>query len=159
MQKLLGIIFCLLVLSGCAKMPVKGDYTVLDAPPVIEADAETGLVYFLRESAFMGGGITYFIWEDQEKIGLLRSGSYFIHKAKSGQHTYWAETEAKTHLTLNVDAGKTYYVLGGVSMGVWAGRPSLEVVTEGVAQGMLPKLKYTRLSTVDEASKFKKDAQ
>lgn len=41
----------------------------------------------------------------------------------------------------------------------WAGRPSLAVVTEGVTQGMPPKLKYTRLSTADEASEFKKDIQ
>lgn len=156
MKKLIFMFIAVFVLSGCAKMPVRGEYTILDAAPILEVDNEAAIVYFLRENAFIGGGVTYYIWEDTSKIGLLRSGSYFTHKSKPGLCTYWAETEAKTTLTLNVDAGKTYYILGGVNMGVLIGRATLSEVSESVAKELLPNLKYTRLSTPEEYEAYEK---
>ena len=101
-------LICLLALAmavalgaGCAKMLVRG-YYMQDTPPQIVPDQESAVVYFLRESAFTGGGITYFIFEDDTKIGLLKSGSYFIHKATPGKHTYLAETESRAAVTLDI---------------------------------------------------------
>lgn len=161
MKKLFALLMVwgMVVLCGCAKTPSRSEYTEMNVAPHIEADADSGIVYFLRESAFFGGGISYYIWEDTQKVGLLRSGSYFVHKATIGQHTYWAETESKAFVTLKVDAGKTYYVVGGVGMGMWAGRPTLEIVTEPVASGLLPDLKYTRLSTEEEQEQYKAKQQ
>lgn len=157
MKKMFALLAILVVavLCGCAKTPSRSEYTEMNAAPQIEADTDSGIVYFLRESAFFGGGISYYIWEDTQKIGLLRSGSYFAHKATVGQHTYWAETESKAFVTLTVDAGKIYYVVGSVGMGMLAGRPTLEIVTEPVAKALMPDLKYTRLSTIEEQEQYK----
>lgn len=132
-------------LVGCAKMPQRDEYTKLAVAPTMQADDEHGLVVFLRESAFVGGGVSYYIYEDTQKIGVLRSGTWFMHKAKPGQHTYWAETESKDVTTVTVEPNKKYYVLGGVSMGAWAGRPTLKEVTEPVAAPLLKDLEYLQL--------------
>jgi hypothetical protein len=145
----------LLSLVGCAGMPGRYDYKVLEQVPVVEPDKMHGVVCFLREDAFTGGGISYFVMEGDQKIGLLRSGSYFMIKADSGQHTYWAETEAKDYVTVDVEAGQCNYVIGGVALGMWAGRPSLEEVTQSAAQRLLPELDYTILTTAEEAKILK----
>ena len=154
-------LICLLALAmavalgaGCAKMPVRGDY-MQDTPPQIVPDQESAVVYFLRESAFTGGGITYLIFEDDTKIGLLKSGSYFIHKATPGKHTYLAETESRAAVTLDIQPGQTYYIEGSVGMGFWAGRPQLTEITKPVADKLLPDLKYIRLATPEETDAYK----
>lgn len=154
-------LICLLALTmavalgaGCAKMPVRGDY-MQDTPPQVVPDQESAVVYFLRESAFTGGGITYFIFEDDTKIGLLKSGSYFIHKATPGKHTYLAETESRAAVTLDIQPGQTYYIEGSVGMGFWAGRPQLTEITKPVADKLLPDLKYIRLATPEETDAYK----
>ena len=156
---LLALAVCA-VLAGCAKMPLREDYVYEQPAQTAVADAETGLIYFFRESAFTGGGISYFIIEDDTKIGLLKSGTYFVHKATQGKHTYWAETEARSAVTLDIQAGQTYYIEGGVNIGMWAGRPQLTEVTRPVADKFLPELKYIRLSTEEEAAQIRaKDRQ
>jgi hypothetical protein len=158
MRKLIMALLAMMVTltTGCAKMPLKADYVYEKAPQAVTADATSAAVYFLRESAFFGGGISYFIFEDAQKIGMLKSGTYFIHKAMPGQHTYWAETEGKSAVTLDIQAGRTYYVEGGVGLGFLAGRPQLSEVTKAVAERTLSSgLKYVRLSTEEEAAQIK----
>jgi len=140
------------MMAGCAKMPLREDYVYEQPAQAATADDSAGLIYFYRESAFTGGGISYFIFEDATKIGLLKSGTYFTYKATPGKHTYLAETEARSAVTLDVQAGQTYYIEGGINIGMWAGRPQLTEVTKPVADKLLPGLKYIRLSTEEEAA-------
>lgn len=143
-----------LIMCACAKMPLRGDY-VEDVPPALTESEDEGTVYFLREGAFMGGGISYFIHEDDQKIGLLKSGSYFIHRTSPGKRTFWAETEAKAAVTLDIEAGKTYYIEGSVGLGMWAGRPELTEITKPMADKLLPDLKYIRLASPAETQEYK----
>ncbi len=142
-------------LTGCATMPTRGDYVVLDAAPAIVPDAESGVVCFLRESSFMGSGISYFVQENGQNIGLLRSGSYFLHKTAPGPHTYTAETEAMASVTITVQAGKNSYVQGDIGMGFLAGRPQLTEITEQVATPLLSEgMEYTRMSSPEEKARY-----
>ena len=150
-----SLIVTVLLVAGCAKMPLRGDYVKEPVAPVIVPDANHGVVYFVRDSAFGGAGISYFIFEDTKKIGLLKSGTYFIHKTTPGKHTYLAETEARAAVTLDVEAGKTYYIEGNVGMGFWAGRPQLTEITEPVAKQYLSDLDYVRLATPEETEAYK----
>nr|WP_246387943.1 DUF2846 domain-containing protein [Desulfovibrio intestinalis] len=140
-------------------MPVRGDYIEEKAPPQISVEEHTATIVFFREWAFTGGGITYFVTEDTKNIGLLKAGSYFIYKALPGKHTYSAETEARSSVTLDVQSGQIYYVEGGIGMGFWAGRPQLIEVTKPVFDKIKPELKYIRLATPEEAAHFKDKEQ
>ncbi|MBQ3059576.1 MAG: DUF2846 domain-containing protein [Desulfovibrio sp.] len=149
-----GLLLLFMLAVGCAKMPLRGDY-IKDTPPQITADADSAVIYFVREGAFGGGGISYFIFEDTQKIGLLKSGTYFMHRATPGKHTYLAKTESRAAVTLDVKAGETYYIEGTVGMGFWAGRPELREITKAVAEQYLPELEYVRLATPEEQEAYK----
>ncbi len=144
MKKLLILLVCCAFLAGCGAMPKKGEFVEGGTPPVLQADGESALITFLRESAFVGGGVSYYIYEDGKVIGALKSGTWFLHKASPGQHTYMAETESKSIVSLTLEAGKNYYVLGGVTMGVLAGRPELKESTEQYAKPLLKDLDYIK---------------
>ena len=145
----------LIIGSGCAKLPQRADY-VKEPAPQMSADENHALIYFVRPSAFGGAAMSYFIHEDTTPIGVLKSGTYFMHKALPGKHTYWAETEARASVLLDVKAGETYYVEGSVGLGFWAGRPELREVTKAVVDGYMPDLEYIRLATEQESADFKR---
>ena len=110
MKKLLSfsIVTILFLISvGCAKMPLRGDYVEEKSPPQMQADAQSAAIIFFREWAFTGGGMSYFITEDTNNIGLLKAGSYFAYRAAPGKHTYSAETEARSSVTLDIQPGQT----------------------------------------------------
>ena len=131
------------MLNACATMPSHQNLVVTTPPSQIKAAQDKALVCFLRESQFLGGGVSYFIYDGELQIGGLRSGSYFIYNTDPGQHTFWAETETKVFVTLDLDAGQEYFVVGGVTMGAWIGHPTFTQVTPEVALPMLPDLDYT----------------
>ena len=149
----LSVVFLLSV--GCARMPLRGDYVEEKVPPQIVADEQSAAIVFFREWAFTGGGMTYFVTEDTKNIGLLKAGSYFIYKASPGKHTYSAETEARSSVTIDTQPGQIYYVEGGIGMGFWAGRPQLSEVTKPVFEKIKTDLKYIRLATPEETEQFK----
>lgn len=162
MKRLLSfsIVALLFLLSvGCAKMPLRGDYVEEKSPPQMQADEQSASIVFFREWAFTGGGMSYFITEDTKDIGLLKAGSYFAYRATPGKHTYSAETEARSSLTLDIQPGQTYYIEGGIGMGFWAGRPQLSEVTKPIFDKVKSDLKYIRLATPEEAAQFKEKEQ
>lgn len=144
MKKVLLLLTCFIMLSitGCASMPKKSDYTLLETAPQIEANEQSALIYFFREKSFIGAGVSYYVNENGERIGVIRNGSYFVLNAPTGQHTYSAETESTVTVTINVEAGKNYYIEGGVGMGMFMGRPTLNIVTEDYAKPKLNGLDY-----------------
>lgn len=60
-----------------------------------------------------------------------------------GQHTLWSQVISQDAVTLDVEAGKTYYVKGDVRMGVYAGRPKFTRMPDDQAQSDLAELTGT----------------
>jgi len=46
--------------------------------------------------------------------------------------------------------GATYYIEGGVRMGIWIGIPSLTLVPEQISKNAIQKLKYMELTKIPE---------
>ena len=108
-------------------------------PPQPENQA---LVYFFRARHFAGGGISYNIKENDKVIGAIANGTYFFEIVDPGEHTFTASTEATVSRTINAEAGKTYYVECSVTMGIFAGRPDMKIVTQEESSAILPNLVY-----------------
>ena len=140
-SKWAGIAVALLA-AGCASV----EYKEIDTMPEVRADE--GLVYFFREKKFAGSAVSYYIYEDNRRIGALKNGTFFYVRAEPGTHTYTAKTEATETVTLEVEAGETYYIKGEVDMGFFAGRPDLTIVAAQEGQSEIPNLKY---AVVEEA--------
>lgn len=100
-----------------------------------------GQVVFFREKKFAGAAVKYKVREGETELGKLGSGTYFIASVAPGTHQYTVHSEAKDVLTLEVEAGETYYVLGSVTMGFMAGRPNLSPSDEAAFNGMAKDLK------------------
>ena len=102
-----------------------------------------GLVVFFREKKFAGSAIRYKVREGTTELGTLLSGGYFVHVAEPGAHAYTVHSEAKDVMNLEVEAGETYFVIGGITMGFMAGRPNLSQSDQAVFDSMKAKLKLT----------------
>lgn len=103
--------------------------------------AGKGQVVFFREKKFVGGAMSYKVREGEAELGKLSNGSYLVLEVEPGTHQYYMQGETKDALTLEVEAGETYYVQGGISMGVLAGRPNLSPSDQAAFEAMAPKLK------------------
>jgi hypothetical protein len=100
-----------------------------------------GQIVFFRPSKFVGGAIGYKVREGETELGKLSNGSFFVHTTEPGAHAYVVHSEAKDVLNLEVEAGETYFVVGGVTMGVLAGRPNLSPSDQAAFTAIAAKLK------------------
>ena len=116
--------------------PAAGTGSKIAPPPVGK-----GQVVFFRDKKFVGGGVTYKVREGETELGKLSNGTYFVYVAEPGAHEYTVHSEAKDILNMEVEAGETYYVTGGITMGVFAGRPNLSPSDETAFNALEGKLK------------------
>lgn len=108
----------------------------IGAPP-----AGKGQIVFFREKKFVGGAVSYKVREGENELGKLSNGTYFVSVVEPGAHEYTVHSEAKDILNLEVEAGETYYVTGGITMGVFAGRPNLSPSDQAAFDALASKLK------------------
>jgi len=53
-----------------------------------------------------------------------------LHITKEGLNSLWAKTEAKSEVPVDIKMGKVYYLRCSVSMGLFVGRPNIELVDQ-----------------------------
>jgi hypothetical protein len=100
-------------------------------PPASGADrispppAGKGQVVFFRASKLMGAALSFSVHEGDQGVGKLGNGSYFVTVEDPGQHTFTIQSEATDSLTLEIEAGETYYVKQTIGVGIMMGRPHL----------------------------------
>jgi len=117
----------MLVLSSCAGLgPV---YQKVEMVP-----DNVGLVYIYRPSSFVGGGVSYDVKVGEIPITTLYNGGYYPYFSKTGEVEFWAKTESKSSVTLDIKAGQTYYIKGTVGVGFIVGRPHLMVISSEVGE-------------------------
>lgn len=133
---LLALMTSLIV--ACASEPPKPPpSTVTAAPPAAPAvgapsapdsgtSAGTATVIFYRPSKFVGGAVGFIVREDKTELGKLRSGKFFVLHVAQGKHTYTVHSEVSDQLTIDADAGETYYIEGEIGVGVVVGRPHIK---------------------------------
>lgn len=102
-----------------------------------EVGPDQGLVVFYRPSSFKGGGIRVGVNHAEGMVGQLVNGTYLHKFLAPGAHTFWSQVISQDTITVNVEAGKTYYVLAEVRIGVYAGRPKFTLVSEAQAMSAL----------------------
>ncbi|MBS0613697.1 MAG: DUF2846 domain-containing protein, partial [Proteobacteria bacterium] len=126
------------LLTACATEPAKSpapppspatDASAAAAPAaaaIAVPEQGKGMVVFYRPSGFAGAAIGFIVREGTTELGKLRSGKYFVLQVAPGKHTYVVHSEAKDELTIDVDAGETYYIEGEVGMGILVGHPHIK---------------------------------
>ena len=126
---------------GLALMMSSVPVTYAESAGIPDAKEGKGLVVFYRSSAFGGGAVRFNLNQDQKPVGALNSGTFLYRDVDPGQHTFWSQAISKDSVTIDVVAGKTYYIKGVVQTGLLVGRPKLTVVSEAEARPAIARLK------------------
>jgi Protein of unknown function (DUF2846) len=111
------------VAAAPASAPAAASTPAADIPP---PPAGAATVVFFRPWKFVGGGVGFIVREGTAELGKLRAGKYFVLHVAPGKHTYTVHSEATDNLTIDADAGETYYIEGEIGVGVLVGHPHIK---------------------------------
>ena len=120
--RLVVVMLLTLTSLGCASLG--SPYHALPSVPDDKA-----LVYVYRPKSFIGAAISYTVHAGETPVVKLVNGGYRAYVADPGETEFWAKTEARSSVTERLEAGKVYYLKGGVGVGLVAGRPKLSFVS------------------------------
>ena len=99
-----------------------------------EKSAEQGTVIFYRTRNVKGSAIGLNIsGGDTGNVGVLSNGSKIVKKMPIGEFTFFVNSPSiagQDSVTINVEAGKTYYVEGKTKWGWPAARPGFTLMDE-----------------------------
>ncbi|MGA2400608.1 MAG: DUF2846 domain-containing protein [Syntrophobacteraceae bacterium] len=132
-------------LSGCATpmaVPLKdqGKYASV-------RDPNKGLIFIYRESSTAGLLRGIYIKANGKRVGALNSGTYFVYEANPGPVTFAAEDwiHGDRTRTIDIEAGKEYYIRGTLTMGVPDAEPHIEIVNDIEGKAAIEGLKYSTI--------------
>ena len=97
-------------------------------PVAVPAEAKA-ILFFYRESRFMGGGLRPSLYVDDVEVAWISSGSYLKVAVPAGDHLIYADNKDEA-LTFPTESGTTYYFRVGIRAGILKGHGKLEPVSE-----------------------------
>jgi hypothetical protein len=107
-----ALVFVMGMLSGCASPWMKPTQVINPSP-------NYAVVNFLRPS-WIVGRIDFWVWDQDDLVGVLTSNNYIQYKAVPGEHIFIVDAWNSVAIKANVVAGKSYYVRATSRMS-WAG--------------------------------------
>ena len=125
-----------LVLTGCASVMGQKFQEA-------SVKQDTARIYIYRPWTMVGGAVSYPVYINGEKIFQLPHTAYYVYYADPGEVFITAKTlENEASVKLRAEAGKTYYIKGGTSLGQFAGRATLAEVHPNTGKKEIVKCKY-----------------
>ncbi len=83
--------------------------------PVTKIPDGQALVYIYRPGSMVGAAVHYTVNANDKKVSdaHLKNKTYLVFFAEPGSYNIWAQVaDTRREVTLDVEAGKTYYVRG-----------------------------------------------
>ena len=108
--------------------------SVMQTSSSYAAPAGKALIVFYRPAAFAGGAIRFNVQHTDGPVGQLTSGAVLQKVVNPGSNTFWSQVISQDAITIEAQAGQTYYVRGDVRIGLYAGRPKFTQVSEAQAR-------------------------
>lgn len=141
-----SLIVCMLA-GTAAAAAAAGDYAVKDKKNKTKGEPTEGmaLVYVVRPSN-LGAAIKFWVFADDQVIGLTRGKSYAFALVPEGSHLFWAKAENTSTLEMEVVGGRTYYLKTVPRMGFGKARVNLSMTTEDEAMRVIEKGGYMTLT-------------
>lgn len=135
---LFGILVVLV--SGCAS--TKQSVRIPDVSVPVE-DATKARIYVIRPALF-GGAVQMKVTDNDGLIGKTGPQSYLVWERAPGEAFVTSKAEKPCSVTLEVEAGKAYYILQRVEPGVWYARCRMEQIDDERAQKFLKECKLAQ---------------
>jgi len=144
----LALMCIVLALTGCASGVKYKDMS----SSIATLSPDQGRIYFFRSSSMVGAALQPDIRLDGAVVGESKPGGFFYIDSAAGGHEVSTATEVERKLTLMLDKGETKYVKTSISLGVFVGHVTPELVSQEDAMQELPELSYTGTQAVPNAS-------
>jgi hypothetical protein len=119
-----------LELKACGSKEIKySANTDKKQHPVPEPPADKALIFVIRPTMW-GNKVQTKLAVDGQWVGVNRGDNYFFLTLDPGEHYFCSDSENRSIITLNVEAGKTYYLQQKIKAGMWKARNKLAVLDE-----------------------------
>lgn len=111
-----------------------------DSIPLVK---EKGQVYFIRSTGFAGSATAFTAFIDEALVCKLNNKKYSIHEVMPGKHTFTVQFAGKNAkakaepISINIEAGKTYYIQMVFQSGFVKNNLYCQEVTESSAKTIL----------------------
>ncbi|HEX7030492.1 MAG TPA: DUF2846 domain-containing protein [Gammaproteobacteria bacterium] len=103
-------------------------------------------IYVYRNETF-GAAVKMPVTLDGRMMGSSAANTYFHWLVEPGQHSIASHTENDASITLDVEAGKDYYVWQEVKMGMWAAGSQLHRVDQQTGRDGVRECKLIAAAT------------
>ena len=116
----LKIRFLLLLVISLFMTATNGEAFKEGVVPEFNLENDLSTLYIYREWSFVGGGIDFEVYVNDEFLGESDNGSVLWTKVKPGSHDLWvtyASGQAPKLKELDMEKGKNYYIGLDVSVG------------------------------------------
>ncbi|MEZ0609232.1 DUF2846 domain-containing protein [Fibrella sp. WM1] len=118
----------------------------------IQPEKDKAVVVFYRKKQFSGAALNFTIRANGQEICRLSNKRYLIYKTSPGKTEFTTVAGGlnipdKEKLTLDLQAGKIYYVQGDMITRFFTNKMELSEVTESTAQKNLPEMKPDNCNT------------
>lgn len=138
------VVSALVLLNACATVETVSSPLAQEAKKFAAPDIGKAGLYVYRDSSF-GGSLKKDIWVDGECLGESAPKVFFFTQLPAGKHTVATESEFSPNtLSVDMDAGRNYFVRQYMKMGVFVGGANLELVNEEQGQAAVAKLNMAK---------------
>ena len=150
MRQNLLLLICVFLITGCS-VPLVASLEKHSNHYVRPDNLDKALIYVYREGELTGSLRGIYSDINGKRVGALNSGTYFVHEVNPGETIVSLEDRLSKapKRTFNAEAGKTYYVKGGVKMGLWDAQPYINLVMAEEGQGAIQQLTYATMKAKD----------
>ena len=104
--------------------------------------SQKATIVFVRTFNPIGSAIGYNIHTDSTKLIRMRPQTFEVVEVDAKPTRFWAQTEAKRHLDLDLRPNHIYFVEGRLAAGVLVGRPRLQTLTVDEFRNLVSKSDY-----------------
>jgi len=113
--------------NGATKEIAEVNTAIVNSSPSKSSNSEKATVYMIRVSA-LGFAVSFKYFDGEKFIGQSKGVSYIKVDVDPGEHIFWASAENQSFITVNAQAGKTYFIYVDVKMGAWSAQVNLTAV-------------------------------
>jgi PBP1b-binding outer membrane lipoprotein LpoB len=140
-----------LLMTGCASVPMAGKDTDAKAKQFVPSQEGVANLYIYRNE-IMGSAIKMPVLIDGVAVGDTVAKAYIFKTLPAGSHTIVSKAENDSTLTIDMLAGKNYFVWQEVKMGVLYARSKLHQVDEATGEAGVKECGLVRGEASSEAS-------
>ena len=143
LSRYLLMAFCLLLLNGCATVPVGSDS---EKAAAVTFNPSPGManVYIIRREAYAGAAILTNASIDTQMVGGLQTGSFILRTVTPGPHTVSVfSNENQSSAPFDAEAGHNYYFDVKSAMGWVTARFVIHPMPETEARAAVQRCKIT----------------